>query len=245
MDIYKEVEHRLLPLPRNNWIMRQAWRNTLFLHWPVQPEQLRPYIPSVLEIDTYDGSAWLGIVAFEMEGIYFRGLSFFSVVAPFSEVNVRTYVKHEGRPGVFFISLDVNDWASLLIAKRWYRLPYHSADIAIRRKGNAIFYDSVRRNLPVRFDGICTPKENEFFPSNDTLDHFLTEKYCFYTTQNNKDIFHGDIHHQPWPLQRADVQIQRNTLFSPLNLDFSEEDPVVHFSKGVDSLMWNVKKLVH
>ncbi|HBZ08711.1 MAG TPA: DUF2071 domain-containing protein [Bacillus bacterium] len=243
MDIYKEDGHRPLPLPPNNWIMRQAWRDVLFLHWPVQPEQLRPFIPSELEIDTYDGSAWIGIVAFAMEGIYFRGLSFFSVVTPFSEMNVRTYVKHKGKPGVFFISLDVNDWASLNIAKRWYRLPYHSADISIRPKGSTIYYESIRKNQPVRFEGTCTAKQEEYFPVNGTLDHFLTEKYCFYTACDKINIFYGDIHHPPWPLQRADFQIQRNTLFSPLNLDFSDETPIVHFSKGVDSLMWNVKKL--
>ncbi|WP_144460617.1 YqjF family protein [Siminovitchia fortis] len=243
MDIYNKSAHRPLPLPPNNWIMRQAWRDVLFLHWPIQPEQLRPFIPSLLEIDTYDGAAWIGIVAFRMEGIYFRGLSFFSVVAPFSEVNVRTYVKYKGKPGVFFISLDVNDWASLNIAKRWYRLPYHSADIAIRRKGSTIFYESVRKNQPARFEGCCTPKQEEFFAANGTLEHFLTEKYCFYTAGNKTDVFHGDIHHPPWPLQRAEFQTERNTLFSPLNLDISGEAPIVHFSKGVDSLMWNVMKL--
>lgn len=243
MNIYKESGHRPFPLPPNNWIMRQAWRNVLFLHWPVEPEQLRPYIPPALEIDTYDGFAWLGVVAFAMEGIYFRGLSLFSVVTPFSEMNVRTYVKQNGKPGVFFISLDVNDWSSFHIAKRWYRLPYHSADLSIQQKGNAIFYESIRKNSPVRFEGSCMPKKEMFYPDKGTLDYFLTEKYCFYTTNNHTDIFHGDIHHRPWPLNRAEVHIGRNTLFSPLNLDFSEQAPVAHFSKGVDSLMWNVKNL--
>ncbi|MFS0644807.1 YqjF family protein [Siminovitchia sp. 179-K 8D1 HS] len=243
MDIYKIVEHRPWPLPVNRWIMRQTWRNVLFLHWPIQPGLLRPHIPPALEIDTFKGCAWLGIVAFTMKGIYFRGLPF-SVVPSFSEVNVRTYVTYKGKPGVFFMSLDVDDWASLNIAKRWYRLPYHPAKISVQDCGGVIQYQSVRKaGNPVAFKGSCIPSNDVYFPDRGTLDHWLTEKYCFYTTRNGKDIYHGDIHHPPWPLKKADIQIDQHTLFSPWNINISKEGPIAHFSEGVDSLMWNGKPL--
>lgn len=243
MDIYKKVDHRPWPLPANKWIMRQAWRNVLFLHWPVRPGILRPHIPAALEIDTFEGFAWLGIVAFTMKGIYFRGLPF-SVVPSFSEVNVRTYVTHKGKPGVLFMSLDVDDWASLNIAKRWYRLPYHPANIAVQKDGGAIHYTSVRKaGSPLVFKGNCSPSSDVYFPNGGTLDHWLTERYCFYTTRNGKEIFYGEIHHPPWPLKKTDIQINQHTLFSPWNIEISKDMPIAHFSEGVDSLMWNGKKL--
>ena len=102
MDIMKKQEHRSWPVPSKNWIMRQTWKNVFFAHWPILPERLRPYIPSSLEIDTYQQMAWLGVVIFEIEGIYFRGLSPISVVFKFPEVNLRTYVQHKGNLVYFF-----------------------------------------------------------------------------------------------------------------------------------------------
>lgn len=237
MDI-NQVAHR-----PNKWIMRQAWRNVLFLHWPVPRDCLRPYIPSPLEIDTFEGTAWIGIVAFKMKGIFFRGLPF-SVVRPFLEVNVRTYVNYRGIPGVYFLTLDVNDWASLNIAKKWYHLPYHSADISIRQTKRAIQVDSVRRNEAKNaFQGTCIPSKEIYFPATNSLDHFLTEKYRFYTTQNGHDVYYGDIHHPPWPLKKAEVQIDRNTLFSSFNINVSEHQPIAYFCEGIDSFIWLGKRL--
>ncbi|VEF49767.1 YqjF [Bacillus freudenreichii] len=242
MDIL-QVSHREWPLPSNKWIMKQAWRNVLFIHWPVSYECLRPYIPSPLEIETFEGSAWLGIVAFTMKGIHFRGLPF-SVVRPFFEVNVRTYVNYLGIPGVFFLTLDVDDWASLNIAKRWYRLPYHSADIFMKLTKGLLKVDSVRKNEAKNaFQGSCIPSKDVYFPDYNTLDHFLTEKYRFYTSANGQDIYYGDIHHPPWPLKKAEIKIDRNTLFSPFHIDTPGHGPIAHFSDGVDSLMWSGKKL--
>ena len=244
MHIGKKVEHRSWPLPSNKWIMRQVWRNVLFLHWPIKPRLIRPHLPPELEIDTFEGFAWMGIVAFTMKGIYFRGLPF-SVVPSFPEVNVRTYVVYKGKPGVFFLSLDVDDWASLNIAKRWYRLPYNPANIEVRTGENgAIQYKSVRKaGNPLAFEGSCIPTNDTYFAESGTLDHWLTERYCFYTTRNGKDIYHGDIHHLPWPLKKVDVHINQHTLFSPFNIHVSNDPPIAHFSQGVDSLMWNGKKL--
>ena len=107
----------------------------MFTHWPIPTEILRPHIPSTLEIDTYNGSAWLGVVVFVMEGIYPRGLSSISLTPKFPEINVRTYVQYDGKPGIFFMSLDVGDWASYTIAKKWYRLPYKKSQFLFNKKG--------------------------------------------------------------------------------------------------------------
>ncbi|MGG4267921.1 DUF2071 domain-containing protein [Peribacillus simplex] len=101
--------HRPWPIPLKKWIMRQTWRNLLFTHLPLPAETLRPHIPPHLEIDTFGGNAWLGVILFVMEGIYPRGLSSLSLTPKFSEINVRTYVQCDGKPGIFFMSLDVED----------------------------------------------------------------------------------------------------------------------------------------
>ena len=245
MNIMGDIAHRPWPLPSKNWIMRQSWRNFLFTHWPIPTEILRPHIPSTLEIDTYNGSAWLGVVVFVMEGIYPRGLSSISLTPAFPEINVRTYVHYDGKPGILFMSLDVGDWASYTIAKKWYRLPYKKSSISFQQEGQTFRCQSVRKgktNPPISFQVKYTPVSEVYFPKEGTLDHWLTERYCLFSSDNGNVIFCGDIHHRPWPLQKASANISRNTLFSPFDLAVSGTKPVFHFSKGVDTLIWNIKK---
>jgi len=245
MNIMRDVAHRPWPLPLKNWIMRQSWRNSLFIHWPIPAEVLRPHIPSVLEIDTYNGSAWLGVVVFVMGGIYPRGLSSISLTPPFPEINVRTYVHYNGKPGIFFMSLDVGDWASCTIAKRWYRLPYKKADISSRKEGQTFYCQSVRKgtkNPLTSFQVKYTPLSEVYFPKDGTLDDWLTERYCLYSTNNGINIYCSEIHHRPWPLQKVEAEISRNTLLMPFKIDGTEVQPIYHFSKGVDTFFWNIKK---
>ena len=246
MNIMRDIAHRPWPLPSKNWIMRQSWRNFLFTHWPIPTEILRPHIPSALEIDTYNGSAWLGVVVFVMEGIYPRGLSSISLTPTFPEINVRTYVHYNGKPGIFFMSLDVGDWASYTIAKRWYRLPYKKADISFQKEGQTFYCQSVRKgktNPPISFQVKYTPVSEVYFPKEGTLDHWLTERYCLFSTNNGINIFCGEIHHRPWPLQKVEAEISRNTLLTPFKIDGTEVQPIYHFSKGVDTFFWNIKKI--
>ncbi|MFE4708698.1 YqjF family protein [Peribacillus simplex] len=245
MNLLDDNAHRPWPIPSKKWIMRQPWRNLLFTHWPIPAETLRPHIPLHLEIDTFDGYAWLGVILFVMEGIYPRGLSSVSLTPKFSEINVRTYVQCDGKPGIFFMSLDVEDWASYIIAKKWFRLPYHSAQISLEKKGQTFHCQSIRKgktNTPIRFNAKYAPIPEVYFPEKGTLDHWLTERYCLYSTDNGVNIYCGEIHHRPWPLQKVEAEICTNTLFTPFNFDLTEVKPLFHFSKGVDTLIWNIKK---
>ena len=246
MDMMKKQDHRSWPVPSKNWIMRQTWKNVFFAHWPILPERLRSSIPSSLDIDTYQQMAWLGVVIFEIEGIYFRGLSPISVVFRFPEVNLRTYVQHKGKPGVFFLSLDVGNWASLAISKRWYHLPYCKAKISYRKEGNTFHCQSVRNgnsNNPITFKGSFTTDLRSYFPEEGTIDHWLTERYCLYSLDRKGNIYCGDIHHKPWSLQKAQAVLSNNTLPAPFGIDISEDEPILHFSKGLDALFWNIKKI--
>ncbi|MCQ6276307.1 DUF2071 domain-containing protein [Bacillus sp. V3B] len=246
MNIMRDIAHRPWPLPSKNWIMRQNWGHFLFVHWPIPLELLRPHIPSTLEIDTYNRSAWLGVVVFVMEGIYPRGLPPISLTPTFPEINVRTYVQYDGKPGVFFMSLDVGDWASYTIAKRWYHLPYQPADISFQKEEQTFHCQSIRKrstNPPIAFQAKYTPISEVYFPKEGTLDHWLTERYCLFSSNNGSDIFCGEIHHRPWPLQKVEAEISRNTLLTPFKIDGTKVQPIYHFSKGVDAFFWNIKKV--
>lgn len=247
MEILRNIDHRPWPLPSKNWIMRQSWRNVLFVHYPVSSEYLRTYIPSSLEIDTYKGTAWLGMVAFMMEGIFPRGLSSISLTPSFSEINVRTYVHFNGKPGVYFLSLDVNDWASYTIARRWYRLPYQRTNISYQQEGETFYFESARKSTavdsPISIQIKYTPLSEVYFPKEGTLDHWLTERYCLFSSNKKGNIFCGEIHHQPWPIQNVKAEINRNTLYTPFKKDNTNLQPLYHFSKGVDTLFWNIKRV--
>lgn len=246
MNILNDIAHRSWPLPSANWIMKQSWRNLLFIHWPIQPELLRPYIPPSLQLDIFNGSAWLSVVVFDMIGIYPRGCSSVSLTPKFSEVNVRTYVQYEGKPGVYFLSLDVGDWASLHIAKKWYRLPYYHAVTSIRKIGQTFHYESIRKGkstTSITSKGTYTPVSDVFFSRKETLEHWLTERYCLYSTDQKANLYCGEIHHRPWPLQQTEIEITSHTLFHPYHIDVKDVQPVYHFSKGIDTLFWNIKKI--
>lgn len=246
MNLINDIIHRPFPLPSKNWIMRQKWRNVLFLHWPIPVEKLRPHIPSSLQIDTFNGSAWLGIILFVLEGIFPFEIPSISLTPKFPEINVRTYVKYDGKPGIYFLSIDVMNWASLKIAKNWYHLPYHSSQIFFQKEEQKFHCHSIRKgneNTPISFKGKYAPVSEVYFPKEGTLDHWLIERYCLYSSNNGINIYCGDIHHRPWPLQKAKIELVKNTLFTPFHFDLFEEKPIAHFSIGVDSLIWNIKKI--
>ena len=100
-----------------------------------------------------------------------------------------------------------------------------------------------RTNPPISFQAKYTPISEVYFPKEGTLDHWLTERYCLYSTNNGVNIYCGEIHHRPWPLQKVEAEISRNTLFTPFKIDLTEVQPIYHFSKGVDTFIWNIKKV--
>lgn len=235
--------HRPYPLPSSKWIMRQNWRNVLFLHWPVELRSLRLFIPSALEIDTFDGVAWLGVVLLETVGTYARGLPFVSIAPTFQGVNVRTYVRYKNKPGLYFLSLDANHWSTYTVARKWFRLPYYPAQITIEEKERGFDFQSTRKGTRVSFEGSHTPIRGSKTTEKGTLEHWLTERYCQYSTMNDRDMYSSEILHAPWSLQPVNVEIRKNTLFLPYHLNFLNLDPISHFSTGVDALMWNIKKV--
>lgn len=132
--------------PARPGIMRMRWVDLLFAHWPIDPDAIRPLIPNGLELDTFEGRAYLGMVPFRMEDVGPRGLPAPPIIGAFPELNVRTYVRHGGRDGVWFLSLDATSRVAVEGARAGFHLPYFLADMELRREREVIEYRSRRRD---------------------------------------------------------------------------------------------------
>jgi uncharacterized protein YqjF (DUF2071 family) len=218
------------------------WENLLFLHWPVRLELIRPLIPPEIEIETFDGSCWIGVVPFRMTGVRPR---FFPGSFDFPELNVRTYVRNGSKNGVWFFSLDAASWPSVRAA-RWFGMPYYDARMSMERSGDRVNYRSLRthNNAPrAEFSAIYRPIGEAYHPAPGTLDHWLTERYCLYAAREPSRVVFGDIHHPPWPLQSAEVEIQANTMAAAAGIELPEIKPLAHFARFQQVIAWRIVTL--
>jgi uncharacterized protein YqjF (DUF2071 family) len=240
-----ETGHRPWPLPREPWLMGQVWTDLLFAHWPVPAVSLAPVVPPELPLDTYEGKAWIGVTPFRVRGLRLRGTAPVPVLSSFAEINVRTYVTLEGRPGIFFLSLDASSRPAVFAARRSYRLPYFRAAIEMETGGKGVRFVSRR----VSQDGPAAEFAAEYGPRGGrlpvvagSLERWLTERYCLYTLDERQRVYRADIHHPPWPLRRAWAELSANTMALPFELDLDGE-PLLHFSPRQDVALWPIRSL--
>ena len=230
----QETEHRPWELPSSPWVMGQTWDDLLFAHWRVDVETLRAHVPEPLVVEEHDGSAWLGVTPFVVTGLRARGTFPLPLVSSFRELNVRTYVTYEDKPGIWFFSLDASSAVAVAAARRLYRLPYFNARITIERRGRRIVYECVRdegKAFSGSYRGRGAPRSAEA----GTLEDFLTERYCLYA-HDGRTVYRADIHHRPWPLEEAEGSIDLNTM-PPEGIEISGE-PLLHFSRRQDVVIW-------
>jgi uncharacterized protein YqjF (DUF2071 family) len=206
--------HRPWPLPTGPWIMEQQWHNLLFAHWAVDPAAVRALVPAGLEVDTYGGQAWIGVIVFRLSGVRMRGLPPLPGLAAFPEVNLRLYVTAEGKPGVQFLSLDASNLPALALARPWWRLPYHYAGIEWYGEDDHIAFAAARRDdeSGAALEVSYTPSGPVQPAARGSLAAWLTERYCYYTTNRRGDLYRCEIHHAPWLLQPARATLAVNTL---------------------------------
>jgi uncharacterized protein YqjF (DUF2071 family) len=226
--------------------MKQKWHDLLFAHWPVSIELLRPHIPAQLEIDTFDGQAWLAVVPFRMSGVRLRGIPALPWLSAFPELNVRTYVTYGAKPGVWFFSLDAGNALAVEIARAWFHLPYYRARMRCEERRSWIEYASHRAHsgaAAATLHGRYRAVGPSFFSRTGTLEHFLTERYCLYALAGQGHLLRGEIHHPPWPLQGAEAEFERNTMAQSLGITL-ESLPVLHFSRRQDVVVWPPRKMV-
>lgn len=232
--ILDETDHRPWPMPDRPWIMTQTWHDLLFAHWPVDQEALRSLVPAVLPLDLYDGRAWVGVVPFVMTNVAPRGVPSMPLVSTFPELNVRTYVTVQGRPGVFFFSLDAASAIAVATARALFGLPYYVAQMQVEAAGPAVRYASRRKSREATFGARYRAVGDPCPPEPGTLEYFLTERYCLYTAKGSSRVRRLDIHHPRWPLQRAEADIEENTMAHAAGIRLPDIPPVLHFSKRQD-----------
>jgi uncharacterized protein YqjF (DUF2071 family) len=227
------------------WIMAQTWRTLLFAHWPLPPHVLRPLIPSGLSLQTFQRNAWVGITAFRVTGLRPRAVPALPVVSQFPEINVRTYVTAGGKPGVFFFSLDAGSLLAVTAARALYSLPYFHATFSVSRRRGHIVYSSRRHqgNAPAEFRAKYWPIGNVMRATPETLDAWLTERYCLYAVNRRGGLRRAEIHHPPWPLQPAEADIQRNTMTQGLGFRLPDLPPLLHFSERLDVHVWGPESI--
>jgi len=221
--------------------MGQSWERVLFAHWRVPAAALRRVVPERLPLDEFDGSAWIGLVPFVVRALRPRGLPPMPVGSCFPEANVRTYVTVDGRPGVYFMSLDAASRLAVAAARRAYRLPYFHARMSVTQRGSRVAYRSERVSRdgpPAALDAEYGPAGETFAARPGTLDHFLIERYRLYTLDQRRRIVTADIHHPPWPLQPAGATFARNSMGAPFGLDLPAGEALLHFAARQDVAIW-------
>lgn len=223
-------------------VMFQSWRELLFLHWSVKPEAIQATLPPGLKVDTFDGKAWLGIVPFYMRGIRPRFLPPVPGISNFLEVNLRTYVySQDGTPGVWFYSLDANQWLAVRLARSLFHLPYFDAEMKANpfpvSEGETIEYRSERKG---KADGSTHFKYKSGIPLGPSqpgsFEFFLLERYILFAyNQRRKQLYTGQVHHTPYERCAVEVEAYDTQLAACAGFDLGGK-PAEHvaMSRGVD-----------
>jgi uncharacterized protein YqjF (DUF2071 family) len=235
----RETEHRPWPLPSGRWLVAQTWEDVVFAHWRVDAAAVQALLPDGLEVDTFDGSAWLGINAFRVESVRLHGTLPVPWVSSFPQLNVRTYVTAGKRPGLWFFSLDTPSALASETARLVYRLPWHTCRLEVGERSGRIEVAAARpagRAFTARVSARGVPE-----PANlGSLEHFLLERYCLYAREG-KRLQRAELHHRPWQLQAGLGAVDLNTMAPPeLAL---EGTPLLHVARLQDTLAWSLERV--
>jgi uncharacterized protein len=221
--------------------MKQEWRDLLFAHWPIPPAMMRPLVPEQLPLDIFNGKCWIGIVPFWMSGVRGRALPPLPGLSRFPELNVRTYVTYGGKPGVYFFSLDITSHVAVWGARTFYHLPYFHAAIEPKQHDQIIEYSSRRSGSSAEFRAADRSTAPVRLREPGSLDDWLTARFCLYTVHHGQ-IYRGEIHHLPWPLQDAEAEFERNTMAMGAGVTLPNSRPLLHFSRFLEVLIWPLRR---
>jgi uncharacterized protein YqjF (DUF2071 family) len=216
--------------------LRMRWIDLAFLHWRVPPDEIRPLLPPPLELDLFDGSAWIAVVPFRMAGVRPLFAPPIPTATDFHELNVRTYVRHGGRSGVWFFSLDAASWLAVIGARTAVGLPYFHARMRMRRVGDEVQYASTRTHPGARaaeFRARYRPTGSVYLADPGSLDYWLTERYSLFAMHTGQRL-RLDIEHKQWPLQHATADVERNTMAIAGGITLPNDAPHVRFARELD-----------
>jgi uncharacterized protein YqjF (DUF2071 family) len=221
--------------------MKQTWHDLLFAHWPLPLAAVRPLVPAQLTLDTFDGQCWIAVTPFRMSGIRGRGLPPLPGLSRFPELNVRTYVTFGGKAGVYFFSLDAANLPAVWAARTFFHLPYFHATMKSEERESVIHYHSLRHHASAELRGHFAPTADVQLRKQGSLEHWLTERYCLYTTYKNQ-VFRAEIHHLSWPLQNAEAEFETNTVAAAAGITLPEISPLLSFARRLEVLIWPLRR---
>jgi hypothetical protein len=196
-----------------------------------------------LTVDTFEGKAYIGLVPFTLTGVRPIGTPPLPWISSFHEINVRTYVHMKGRdPGVWFFSLDASSMIAVTAARAAYKLAYYNAGIDFTESKGALpvidFHskrDDARGPMPahahIRYQAVEGPAAPA---SPGTLEHFLVERYILYSEDEQRRLHRARVHHQPYPVQRAEVLELDETLIWAAGLKRHDALGLRHYAREVN-----------
>ncbi len=237
---------RQYPAPTSPWVLGMEWEDLLFEHWPVAASLLRPLVPPRLELEIFEGTAWIAVVPFMMRGVRPRGTPRLPWLSAFPELNVRTYVRAGGKPGVWFFSLDADQPVAVATARRLFHLNYLWARIAYAREGESVRYRSRRRasqDGAAEWRGTYRPLAGSVDTTRGSLGDFLVNRYCFYAADGAGRLLRGEIDHGPWPLQPAAAEVAVDTMTRPLGFDLPAGEPLRWFARRLEVKAWLPRRI--
>lgn len=237
--------------PDQQVLLHQNWHHLLFLHWEIPPQELQALLPPRLTLDTFEGKAYVGLVPFTLTGVRPILTPPLPWISTFHEINVRTYVHLDGRdPGVWFFSLDASSTIAVAAARAAYRLPYFEAEMELRTGAGAlpeIELDSRRidargvlpANAHLRYRAVEGPVRPA---APGTLEHFLIERYILYTEDEQHQLYRARVHHQPYPVQRAEVRHLEETMIWSAGVRRAEQPAMRHYAREVNVKVYPLEK---
>ena len=251
MSLLSDFEDRLKPLfdglthppssDPNKWLMIEHESDLVFASWPIPAEQLRPLVPSALDIDTFEGTAWVTVEALQSSAVRFRELPIPATPLDGIETNVRTYVRYQGQRGILFLSLDCPGFLGSTLSRTLFKLPFHEADATLTLNGDNYHVESIRIEPSATTPQFALSGRISGAPAivvAGSLDDFLLNLTCLFAVTPAGDLYRGEVAHRPRVIQPIDAVIPTNTLVAAAGITLPNQPPIVRYAPGDDSLAW-------
>src|ERR1039458_3919846 len=240
------TSHKPRLLPAALWVISQRWNDLLFAPWAVPASSIAALLPAGLQVDTFQGSAWLGVTPFWLDRIKVRSMPAIPGLRSFPELSLRTLVRdqHTRTPGTYYLSLDANNLLAAGLGRALYNLPYHWADVRMEQRTEREFWFYSRRRFagpPVlfqaRYRGLG-PTRKLAESRSGTIENFLMERSCIYSSNRAGELIRANTHRVSSPLEEAEAAIERNDLAAAVGIQLPAQEPVLHYMRRLAVYIW-------
>jgi len=242
-EIEMTADHHPFPTSKKPWLLKQTWHDTLFIHWPVPTSTLQAFIPKSLQIDLFENQAWIGVIPLMMNNSRIHYTPALPLVSNFPGLNIRTYVMHNGKPGVYFLNLYAASYLVAKCAHQFMHLPYFHADFQFRKNAEKISFSCQCKSEQGKGEFVANyyPISKPTYAKSGSLEYWLTERYYTYI-HHAKQLYQLEIFHHPWLLQKAEAEIRKNTMLDFTKHNFNTES-ILQYAAHQKTVMWGIEKI--